>query len=172
MFIWTILHTTMNPNASWGAMINLRGHKMVKEWWKMIRGKLCIYSWYQKCFFHILSTFFLKSEKFLFSLSAGPNSGVFKKTPKAGMWWDGLLHLEPSSTFDIPNLFAFLMWRMRQMANLLLIHHLALERERWWWWWWWWWFLPFFLFTSGVTSFLHILFQTSSLFHFGSFAII
>lgn len=31
--------------------------------------------------------------------------------------------------FDIPNLFAFLMWRPRQTANLLLIHHLVLERE-------------------------------------------
>lgn len=39
------------------------------------------------------------------------------------------LHLELSSAFDIKTLFAFLMWRLRQMATLLLIHHLVLERE-------------------------------------------
>lgn len=43
---------------------------------------------------------------------------------------EGVFHLEPSSTFDIPNLFAFLMWRLRQTASLLLIHHLVLETER------------------------------------------
>lgn len=35
----------------------------------------------------------------------------------------------PSSAFDIPNLFAFLMWRLTQMANLLLIYHLVLNKD-------------------------------------------
>lgn len=41
-----------------------------------------------------------------------------------------VFHLEPSSTFDIPNLFAFLMWRLRQTANP---SSCIRDRERWWW---------------------------------------
>lgn len=64
----------------------------------------------------------MKSRRFI--------SGVFKSRPTSGMQGGGLLHLEPSSAFDVPNLFAFLMWRLRQMANLLLIHRFVLERQR------------------------------------------